>query len=212
MKTAVGITPCMAAVLLTTLAHATAFAQSLKSPEEFADIADRAARSAAIFVEAGKVIQHPRCLNCHPSGRVPTQGEGLHTHVPYLDAAQSGMGRPGLRCVACHQAANVRTASASPASVPGHPHWHLAPTSMAWQGKSLEEICRQIKDPARNGNMDLAKLHHHMAEDPLVGWAWNPGAGRRPAPGTQKEFGRLIQAWISTGAVCPAGAGTAASR
>jgi hypothetical protein len=209
MKPAKGTTSCIAVVLLSTLAHAAVFAESLKSPAEFDGIADRAARSAAIFVEAAKVIQHPRCLNCHPSGRVPTQGENLHAHVPYLDAAKSGMGRPGLQCVACHQAANVRTTSPSLASVPGHPHWHLAPASMAWQGKSLEEICRQIKDPARNGNMDQAKIHHHMADDPLVGWAWNPGAGRKPAPGTQKEFGRLIQAWISTGAVCPAGAATA---
>jgi len=191
--------------VLSALLHPAALAEQLKSPAEFDSIADKKERSAAIFREAGKVIQSPRCLNCHPSARVPTQGEGLTTHVPYLDAAASGMGQPGLKCVACHQAANVRTQSPSISSIPGHPHWHLAPASMAWQGKSLEEICVQIKDPKRNGGMDLAKIHHHMGSDPLVGWAWKPGEGRKPAPGTQKTFGLLIQAWIVNGAVCPTG-------
>ncbi len=75
---------------------------------------------------------------------------------------------------------------------------------MAWQGKSLSEICTQIKDPARNGGHSLAEIHEHMAKDPLVAWAWQPGHGRVPAPGTQEEFGELIEAWIATGAHCPA--------
>jgi hypothetical protein len=74
---------------------------------------------------------------------------------------------------------------------------------MAWQGKSLEEICLQLKDSARNGGRSLLKIHEHMATDSLVGWAWHPGAGRSPAPGTQVQFGALIEAWISTGAHCP---------
>jgi hypothetical protein len=49
----------------------------------------------------------------------------------------------------------------------------------------------------------MARLIHHMAEDSLVGWGWNPGAGREPAPGTQKIFGDLIKAWAETGAACP---------
>jgi hypothetical protein len=54
---------------------------------------------------------------------------------------------------------------------------------MAWQGKSLTEICQQIKDPKRNGNKTLEMLHEHMADDELVGWGWMPGVGRDPAPG-----------------------------
>ena len=57
--------------------------------------------------------------------------------------------------------------------------------------------------PARNGGKDLAAIVHHSAEDHLVGWGWNPGAGRTPAPGTQKEFGALMKAWADTGAHCP---------
>jgi len=65
----------------------------------------------------------------------------------------------------------------------GHPGWRLAPAEMAWEGKSLDEICVQIKDPKRNGGKDMAALIDHMANDSLVGWSWKPGAGRKPAPG-----------------------------
>jgi len=34
----------------------------------------------------------------------------------------------------------------------------------AQAGKSLGEICRQIKDPARNGGLEMAALLKHMAE------------------------------------------------
>ena len=74
---------------------------------------------------------------------------------------------------------------------------------MGWQGMKTDAICRQLKDPARNGGRTLEKIHEHMAVDTLVGWAWDPGLGRNPAPGTQKVFGELIAAWIETGAACP---------
>jgi hypothetical protein len=75
---------------------------------------------------------------------------------------------------------------------------------MAWIGKSLGEICEQIKDKQRNGGMTMEDLVHHMGEDELVGWAWNPGRGRAPAPGSQKAFGDLIRAWVESGGACPA--------
>jgi hypothetical protein len=171
---------------------------ALKPPQSFDSIADQKQRSVALFVEAGKVIQSPRCMNCHPASDRPTQGEDGHPHQPHVVRGDGGMGAPGLRCTTCHGAENF-----DPGRVPGNPLWHLAPIEMAWQGKSLGEICAQIKDPERNGGKTLAELHHHMAEDELVGWGWHPGAGRLPAPGTQKEFGALIKAWIDTGAACP---------
>jgi len=75
---------------------------------------------------------------------------------------------------------------------------------MAWEGKSLAEICAQIKDPARNGGKTLEKLVEHNTNDVLVGWGWNPGKGRSPAPGTQAQFGALTKAWVESGAKCPA--------
>lgn len=177
--------------------------EDLKSVSAFAQISDRSARSAAFFTEAARVIQHPRCLNCHPADRTPTQGSGLHVHVPAIRADQAGHGPPGLPCNTCHQAQNTPTNVQPIQSIPGHAHWMLAPASMAWQGAKTADICRQIKDPARNGGRTLEKIHEHMAQDTLVGWAWRPGPGREPAPGTQKAFGELIAAWIETGAACP---------
>jgi hypothetical protein len=94
-------------------------------------------------------------------------------------------------------------AVASYQSIPGHPRWELAPIEMAWEGKSVGEICRQIKDRDRNGGRDLATLHEHLASDDLVAYGWHPGKGRAPAPGTQQQLGELVQAWIDSGAACP---------
>ncbi len=176
---------------------------ALKTAASFQSIKDPAARSVALFQEAGKVIQSPRCLNCHPVQRAPTQGDNLHPHNPPMVAGDSGHGPAGMPCFSCHTAANVPTWGQDIKSIPGDPKWGLAPAEMAWQGKSLGAICGQIKNTATNGGRSLAEIHHHVAEDHLVGWAWNPGAGRVPAAGTQAQFGELIQAWIDTGAKCP---------
>ena len=178
-------------------------APSLRSVSAFSDINDERMRSIALFTEAAKVIQHPRCLNCHPVTRQPTQGDDLHPHIPLMYAGPGDHGAPGLPCKSCHGTTNVEAPGSQIASIPGNPRWGLAPSSMAWQGKTLREICLQIKDRTRNGERSLADVHRHLATDPLVGWAWHPGAGRVPAPGTQAEFGDLIEAWVSTGAHCP---------
>jgi hypothetical protein len=39
----------------------------------------------------------------------------------------------------------------------------------------------------------------------VVAWGRHPGAGRSPAPGSQEQFGAIVQAWIDTGADCPRG-------
>jgi hypothetical protein len=171
---------------------------SLASVESFSSIADTAARSAAIFTELGKVLTHPRCLNCHPAGDRPRQGDMARLHQPPVERGADGFGLPAMRCPICHLQANF-----NPAGVPGDPIWHLAPREMGWEGKTFGEICAQIKDPARNGNRSLDALIEHIGEDHLVGWAWAPGHGRQPAPGTQKQAGALVEAWVKTGAECP---------
>jgi hypothetical protein len=171
---------------------------ALRSAESFAAISAKNARSLALFNEAGKVLLHPRCVNCHPAGDSPLQGENGRLHQPPVQRGADGFGVPGMRCNTCHMDANF-----DPGRVPGAPNWHVAPSSMAWQGKTLGDICRQIKDPARNGGMSMDVLIKHMEEDALVGWAWKPGADRAPAPGDQQTFGGLIRAWAETGAACP---------
>ena len=177
-------------------------AAGLQPVSAFAAIADRNARSEAIFTEMGKVLTHPRCVNCHPRSDRPLQGDAMVPHMPAVVRGKDGHGAPGLECATCHGPANVAFANGE-GSVPGNPNWHLAPIEMAWEGKSLRQICEQIKDRRRNGGKSLAQLHEHNAHDSLVGWGWNPGEGRAPAPGTQAEFGALTKAWIDSGARCP---------
>ena len=160
--------------------------------------------SAKLFLRMAEVIESPRCLNCHPAGRSPTQGDDMHLHTPPIVSDASGHGIPGLHCSACHSVSNEPIHMPNIQVVPGNPAWALAPAAFAWQHRSLREICEQIKDPRRNGGRTLEKIHDHVAYDPLVGWAWHPGLGRKPAPMTQATFGRLVQRWIDSGAKCPA--------
>jgi hypothetical protein len=183
---------------LTAYAAAQGATNGLAAPSSFDSISDPAARSAAIFTELGKVLTNPRCTNCHPAGDRPRQGDLSRLHQPPVERGPDGHGSETMRCSICHQNANF-----DPGRVPGHPEWHLAPREMAWEGKTVAEICTQIKDPARNGNRKVEDLVHHIGADTLVGWAWHPGFGRTPAPGTQQEAGALVEAWIKTGAACP---------
>ena len=164
---------------------------------DFNAIRDRATRSRALFGEISRVLVHPRCINCHPSGDVPHQ-RTMELHDPPVVRGPADNGVAGLECTSCHQDRNqVLT------RVPGAPKWHLAPIEMAWVGKSVSYICNQIKDPKRNGGKTLAQLVEHNGHDKLVAWGWAPGADREPAPGTQAQFGALTAAWVETGAECP---------
>jgi hypothetical protein len=185
---------------LTAYAAGQGSSTGLATPQSFDGIADINTRSAAIFTELGRVLTHPRCMNCHPAGDRPRQGDARRLHEPPVARGPDGHGTETMRCDTCHQKANF-----DPGRVPGHPLWHLAPREMAWEGKTIAEICAQIKDPARNGGRKPEDLIAHIGKDTLVGWAWAPGYGREPAPGTQDEAGALVEAWVKSGAACPAG-------
>jgi hypothetical protein len=195
---------CAGLIASRQLSAQTQGADALRGPDAFASISDPAERSRALFAEAAKVITSPRCMNCHPAGDRPTQANDMHEHLPPVFRGDGGFGIAGNSCSTCHTESNYTLhEGASYRSIPGHPRWGMAPIEMAWQGKSVGYICRQIKDPDRNGGRDLKLLHEHLAGDDLVGWAWHPGEGRVPAPGSQQMLGQLIQAWIDTGAQCP---------
>jgi hypothetical protein len=159
-------------------------------------------KSLKYFDQAAKVFQHPRCLNCHPAGDMPSQGMDLHQHTMNVKRGPEDHGAIAMQCSACHQAKNN-----SYSGVPGAPHWKLAPKTMAWQGLSVAQLCRQLKDPNRPGHfaggMTKEEFIKHNTEDKLVGWGWHPGGDREPVPDTQKKFGKLIENWITTGAECP---------
>ena len=83
---------------------------------------------------------------------------------------------------------------------------------LVFVGRSPRELCEQLKDPARNGNLTPAALVKHVSTDPLVLWGWQPGFGRRPVPVPHAEFVAAFQKWVDAGTPCPGEAPRTASR
>ena len=77
---------------------------------------------------------------------------------------------------------------------------------MLWEGRTKEQICEQMKDPARNGGRHSGEdVIEHMKADPLVLWAWTPGADRTTPPLSHETFVEALEAWVSAGMPCPHG-------
>ena len=66
-------------------------------------------RSAAMFTELGKVLTHPRCVNCHPAGDRPRQGDEGRLHQPPVARGADGHGLRAMRCSICHQQRQLRS-------------------------------------------------------------------------------------------------------
>jgi hypothetical protein len=104
-------------------------------------------------------------MNCHPATDRPLQGNDKHPHQPVATRETP--------CITCHTNRNFTLHErASYRSIPGHPRWMTAPIEMAWEGKSIGEICRQIKDPNRNGG-------HWKRIEPWRAWASRSRTGLR---------------------------------
>jgi hypothetical protein len=153
------------------------------------------------FDPIAAVVQNPRCMNCHPRGDRPGNGENGRPHLMRITRGPDGHGAPGAGCSACHRSENSEFTF-----VPGAANWRIAPRSMGWKGLSKAELCAVLKDRNLNGGRDLAALVKHMGTDPdpLVLWGWNPGNGRAPVPIPHAEFVRLLKVWADAGGPCPA--------
>jgi hypothetical protein len=156
--------------------------------------------SVRAFAAMASVLTSPRCANCHIPGDSPLQGDESTPHNMNVKRGPDGRGTPAMRCANCHQNENSRTAHAPP----GAPNWRLPTpsTPMAWQGLSTGELCRALRDPARNGGRSLPQLVDHFATERLVLWAWNPGPGRTLPPLSHDQFVERVKQWIATGAAC----------
>ena len=157
--------------------------------------------SQQAFMAVYKVLMSPRCMNCHPSGDIPLQGDDSHLHTQGVQRGEDGKGLYALKCANCHQMNNTPGLNMPP----GNPNWHLPPADMrmVFQGKSPQELAAQLKDPARNGHKTLQQLITHVSSDPLVLWGWNPGDGRTKPPMAHDEFARQFKDWVTKGAVVP---------
>ena len=157
--------------------------------------------SQKAFLAAYKVLMSPRCMNCHPKGDIPLQGDDSHLHTQGVKRGLDGKGVYALKCANCHQPQN----SAGVHMPPGNPNWHLPPANMkmVFEGKSPKELAAQLKDPKRNGHKTMAQLIDHVTADKLVLGGWDPGDGRTLPPLSHAEFAKNFKAWIDKGAYLP---------
>ena len=141
--------------------------------------------SSGTFEPIAGVLMSPRCLNCHQD-QSPRQGDARTVHQPLVVRGKDGHGAPTLPCQTCHQTTNT-----AGGFVPGVADWHLAPLSMLWEGRTGQQICEQMKDPARNGGRHTGEqIIEHMKTDPLVLWAWAPGTREGGAPAVARGVRR----------------------
>ena len=156
--------------------------------------------SVAAFKDVYRVLMHPRCMNCHPKGDVPLQGDDSHLHTMTPGRGKDGHGVYAMKCTNCHQPENTPGLH----SPPGNPKWALPPSDMkmVFEGRKPHELAVQIMDYNRNGHKNKAKLLEH-ARDTLVKAGWTMGEGRMPPPLTYNEFVRAWDTWIEKGGYAP---------
>jgi hypothetical protein len=157
--------------------------------------------SKKAFLKVYAVLMNPRCMNCHPSGDVPLQGDDSHLHLQGVKRGLDGKGLYALKCSNCHQFNNLPGLHMPP----GNPKWELPPANMKmiFQGRSPHELSKQLLDKKRNGGKSVKALIDHITNDGLVLGGWKPADGLSAPPLSHKEFVRAFNEWIQKGAVCP---------
>lgn len=156
--------------------------------------------SVKAFEKVYAVLMHPRCMNCHPIGDIPLQGDESRLHTMLPQRGPDGKGILTMKCISCHGAVGVP----GDATPPGNPHWHLPPADMkmVFQGRTARELALQLVDPEMNGHKSMSELRLH-AEDTLVKSGWNMGGDRELPPLSYQEFKEAWYAWIDNGAFAP---------
>jgi len=157
--------------------------------------------SVKAFMSVYKVLMSPRCMNCHPAGDQPLQGDDNHIHTMNVKRGVDGHGVYSMRCGNCHQAENDPGGHLPP----GNPKWGLPPAKMrmVFQGRTPRELAIQLLDPKQNGGRTKAQVLDHITNDGLVGWAWHPGEGRTLPPMTRAALVAQTRLWIAKGAYVP---------
>ncbi len=162
------------------------------------------ADAVAAFATVQQVLQHPRCQNCHIPGDAPLQFDAGLPHAQSVVRGVAGLGAPGLPCSTCHGIANP-PASYGPHAPPGAPGWRLpAPDrKMVFIDLSPAALCETVKNPKTNGGRDWEALIHHVSDDKLVMWGWEPGGDRAPVSVAHADFVAKFKQWAAAGGPCP---------
>jgi hypothetical protein len=156
--------------------------------------------SVKAFMEVYKVLMSPRCMNCHPSGDVPLQGDDNRLHTSLPQRGKDGKGIYAMKCSNCHQPTNLEGLN----KPPGNPKWHMPPADMkmVFQGRTPHQLALQIMDYNKNGHKNKTQLLEH-ARDTLVKAGWNMGEGRMPPPLSYDAFLKVWDTWIKKGGYAP---------
>lgn len=165
------------------------------------DITKDSVESVQAFMQVYKVLMSPRCMNCHPAGDRPLQGDDSHVHTMNVQRGKEGKGLYALKCSNCHQPENADAMHAPP----GNPKWQLPPADMkmVFQGRTAHQLALQIMDYNQNGHKSKEQLLAH-ATDTLVKAAWHMGEGRTQPPLTYEDFHKMWNTWIEKGSYAPA--------
>ena len=157
--------------------------------------------SVEAFRQVYTVLMSPRCMNCHPKGEVPLQGDDSHLHTMAPKRGKDGHGLYAMKCANCHQPENTPGLH----TPPGNPKWALPPgdMKMVFEGRKPRELALQIMDYNKNGHKNKQQLLEH-ARDTLVKSGWNMGGGRVPPPLAYNDFVKAWDTWIQKGAYAPA--------
>ncbi len=189
-------------VIIAVLWMSSAFEKRNDLSENFSDfkMAGDSVGSVKAFMKVYKVLMSPRCMNCHPSGDAPLQGDDSHVHTMNVVRGQDGTGMYAAKCSNCHQPTNVPGLH----TPPGNPKWKLPPENMkmVFQGKTARQLALQIMNYNLNGHRNKAQLLEH-AKDTLVKAAWNMGEGRTPPPMSYEAFVSVWDQWIKKGGYAP---------
>ena len=156
--------------------------------------------SVNAFKDVYKVLMSPRCMNCHPSGDIPLQGDDSHLHSMFPRRGKDGKGVYAMKCQNCHQPVNT----AGLHTPPGNPKWQLPPADMkmVFEGRSAHDLALQMMDYNKNGHKNKAQLLEH-ARDTLVKAGWNMGEGRPAPPLAYNDFLKAWDTWIEKGGYAP---------
>ena len=176
--------------------HATVKDETIKH----VTVAKDSVASVRAFMDVYKVLMSPRCMNCHPSGDIPLQGDSSTLHTMLPRRGKDGKGVYAMKCSNCHQPTKTEGLH----TPPGHPDWHLPPSNMklVFQGRTPEQLAKQLVNPKTNGNKTLKQLIEH-ADDGLVKIGWDMGEGRTVPPLSHEEFKKAWITWLETGAYAP---------
>jgi hypothetical protein len=159
-------------------------------------VPDPRAEAVAAFATVQKVLQHPRCQNCHIPGDAPLQFDAGLPHMMAVVRGEDGFGAAGLPCSTCHDVVNP-PASFGPHAPPGAPAWRLPSPDrkMVFINLSPAKLCATIKNRETNGGRDFDALIKHVAEDELVlALGVEPRRRARAGVGAARGVRREVQA------------------